>query len=59
MERRELILIIRSYIENLSEEEKYCNGCTELKTNKRSGARGQQYHAFDEGICSCSEHELT
>lgn len=58
MERRELIIAIRDYLDSLPEDQKYCNGCTELKTNRISGIRGQQICAFGSGTYRCDEHEL-
>jgi hypothetical protein len=58
MERRELVLAIRDYIDSLPEEEKYCNGCRNRQLQRTVGARGQMITAFQEGICRCDEHEL-
>jgi hypothetical protein len=58
MERRELVLTIRDYYQNLPEEEHYCNGCTELKTQRIHGARGQMICAFYDGTHRCDEHEI-
>ncbi len=53
MTRRELVLAIIDYIKNLPEEEKYCNGCTELKANRVTGPRGQMIVPFGDGTYRC------
>jgi hypothetical protein len=58
MERKELVLVIRDYVDSLPEEEKYCNGCINRQLQRPAGARGQVVTAFGNGICRCDEHEL-
>ena len=58
MERREIVIAIRDYYQKLPEEERHCNGCTELKIQRIHGARGQAVTAFNNGTYRCDEHEL-
>jgi hypothetical protein len=58
MERRELMIAIREYVQELPKEQQLCNGCTELKRQRLHGARGQMVTAFNNGSCRCDEQEL-
>lgn len=53
MDRRELKIAIAKFIGSIPEEERFCDGCVELKTKKTVGARGQVMTAFGNGAHRC------
>lgn len=46
-------IAIASFIASIPEEERFCNGCVELKTKRTSGVRGQGVMAFGDGTHRC------
>ena len=58
MNRRELKIEIQEFIKSLPKEQRYCNGCSVLRNNKSSGAKGQVVTAFNDGIHICDEWQV-
>ena len=58
MDRREVLTVIRDYLDTLEQSEKVCNGCVNIQITISTGARGQVITAFGSGDCKCDEYEL-